>query len=88
MTATADGEEIACLHDYYIFNTGEWVRDLDMKTFKQKFPDTPFLEDILQNEKIVKSVIDMYLDIKQPGVIPILILMLSKAIREWGWSGE
>ncbi len=88
MAATADGEEIVCLHDYFLVDTGEWLRDLDWKTFKLKFPDTPFLEDVLQNQKILKSGIDIYLDLKQPGVVPILIFMLSKAIREWGWSGE
>ncbi len=64
------------------------MRDLDVNTFKQKFPDTPFLLEVLQDEKILKSGIQMYLDLKQPGVVPILIFMLSKAIREWGWSGE
>ncbi len=79
--------ELVCNHDFVNFETGEWLRDYDVKTFKQKYPDTPYLEEILQDSKIRESGIDLYIDIKQNGVVPILIFVLSEAITDFGWSG-
>ncbi len=69
------------------FETGEWLRDYDNKTFKQKYPDTPYLQEVLQDSRIRESGIGLYIDLKQHGVVPVLIFILSEAIRDFGWSG-
>ncbi len=83
----SSGNKLVCKHDFVNLETGEWLCDYDVATFRRNNPDNPYLEEVLQDSKVRESGVDLIIDVKQRGIIHRLFFFLSEAIRDYGWSG-
>jgi glycerophosphoryl diester phosphodiesterase len=75
-------------HDPMIEETGEWLQSASLARVRKLLPGHPLLLEVLQDQRLRESSVDLYLDLKHTNIALPTMRMLKRAVMEWGWSAE